>query len=143
MTNRPIFARVPLLAGVALALLLATAPDARAACSDPPGPKVDWSGCNKIDAKLTDADLTGANLTGAKLIDAYLLRANLSGADLRGANLAGAFLLEAKLEGANLKGANLEYADLTDANLTGVIGWDTVKNKDTIIGLDEATGVPD
>jgi uncharacterized protein YjbI with pentapeptide repeats len=43
---------------------------------------------------------------------------------------------------ANLTNANLARANLTGADLTDVIGWDTVKGKDTIVGLDEATGVP-
>ena len=107
MTNRPIVARLPLLAGVALALFLATAPDARADCSDPAGPKVDWSGCNKVDADLSVADLKGANLNGANLRDA-----NLEGADLRGA-----YLNDANLKGANLKGANLKGAIWIDGSV--------------------------
>ena len=34
-------------------------------------------------------------------------------------------------------------ANLTNANRTGVTGWDTVKGKDAIVGLDTAINVPD
>ena len=67
---------------------------ASAKCSAPAGPIVDWSGCDKLGATLSEADLRYANLSGA----------NLSGATL---------------SGATLYGANLRYANLSDANLTG------------------------
>jgi|TARA_B110000967_G_C18772686_1_gene503947 hypothetical protein len=36
-----------------------------------------------------------------------------------------------------------DYSEaVANANLVGVIGWDTVKGKDTIIGLDTAFNVP-
>ena len=67
---------------------------ASARCSAPAEPEVDWSGCDKLGATLSEADLRYANLSGA----------NLSGATL---------------SGATLYGANLRYANLSDANLTG------------------------
>jgi hypothetical protein len=36
-----------------------------AACTDPAGPNVDWSYCNKEFANLNGANLTGANLYDA------------------------------------------------------------------------------
>ena len=107
MTNRPIFSRVPLLAGIALALLLATAPDARAACYSSAVPKVDWSRCN-----LSAKDLLSANLKGARLTSA-----NLEGANLKGARLNAAYLKDANLKGANLKGANLKGAIWIDGSV--------------------------
>ena len=62
---------------------------ASAKCSAPAGPIVDWSGCDKLGATLSEADLRYANLSGANL------------------------------SGATLYGANLRYANLSDANLTG------------------------
>lgn len=83
-------------------------------CSSPPAPKVDWRGCEKPRANLTNANLAEANLQGADLRDANLLFANLERANLEGANLAIADLRFAKLERANLQGANLEGATWID-----------------------------
>ena len=131
-------------------------------------PKADLSGCNLTLAKLTGANLTfadlnsadltlakltvaeleGADLTSADLNGTKLKRSNLTLADLTGANLTaadltGAKLWRANLTNANLTNANLTGADLTKADLEGATGWDTAKGKDTIVGLDKATGVPD
>ena len=81
---------------------------ASAKCSAPAGPIVDWSGCDKLGATLSEADLRYANLYGA----------NLYGANLQGAHLYGATLYGANLTGANLTGADLRYANLSDANLS-------------------------
>ena len=51
-------------------------------------------------------------------------------------------LTDANLTYANLTGATLAGATLTGANLYGVDGWDTVKGKNTIVGLDTASNVP-
>lgn len=106
------------------------------------------TGANLILARLEGANLTGANLSDADLSEANLRgaildEADLSGADLYFADLNDANLTGADLAGANLKGTFLRYAKLTGANLTGVTGWDTVRFKDTLIGLDEAINVPD
>ena len=87
-------------------------------------------------------------VAGANLPNAILARCNLSGADLSGAsmaraNLSDANLIDANLSEVNLFGANLSGANLSGANLTGVFGWSTMKGKDSIKGLDTATGVPD
>ena len=44
-----------------------------AKCDDPPGPGVDWHGCNKTGAYLKDKDLSKANLSGANLSLANLV----------------------------------------------------------------------
>ena len=103
----------------------------------------DLTGANLNGANLILANLTGANLTDAKLSHAYLTDANLIAANLTGANLIGAYLNGANLPAANLTGAYLTDANLTGANLAGAKGWDSVKGKTTIIGLDKANGVPD
>ena len=87
---------------------------------------------------LVRADMSGANLTGANLVYTNLTDANLTNADL-----SAAYLSYATLTLANLTDADLTDADLTGAHLAGVKGWDTVKGKDTIVGLEQAQGVPD
>ena len=72
------------------------------------------------------------DLTG---VDLYI-------ADLDGANLTGANLTEATMGYADLTGANLTDSDLSFAALASVTGWNTVKGKDTIIGLGQAFNVP-
>lgn len=109
MIIRPIFARIPWLAGAALALLLATAPGAMADCFHPPRPYVDWSGCDKHNEVLTAFDLYEANLSNVNLRNAIMVSTDLTGANLVGANLSG----------ANLTRANLKFADLSGANLSG------------------------
>ncbi len=108
MTAKAIFKRATLFAGAALALSLATASGAEAACTDPAGPMVDWSNC----------DLHGANLIDAILNSANLRQASLSGANLGGANLTIADLSCAHLRGANLTRAHLLGADLSHATWT-------------------------
>lgn len=88
-----------------------------ATCSAPPGPGVNWSGCdvwqhhpNRVSASSFDlrgVDLSGAFLQGTDLRDVDLTGANLTGADLRGARLR-----FAKLHTATLTNARLAYADL-------------------------------
>lgn len=102
----------------------------------------DLTGANLNEANLRGANLAGANLRDAKLFDAKLNDANLAGANLTGADLRSAQLTGANLNDANLNDANLTGADLRSASLGGVIGWDTVKGKDTIVGLDTAFNVP-
>ena len=79
------------------------------------------------DAYLVNAILTGCNLAGA----------NLTGADLTGVNLYGA-----DLGTVNLTDADLSFADLYNADLNNVIGWDTVKGKDTIVNLGQTIAGP-
>jgi uncharacterized protein YjbI with pentapeptide repeats len=91
MTIRPIFARIPRLAGAALILLLATSPGSMAACSDPAGPNVDWSGCALNDVNVSGMDLHGADLTGAQPLFGR------DHADLRGADLSGAIWTDSSI----------------------------------------------
>ena len=125
---------------IAIILSLGTASSALAACSDPAGAGVDWSGCvlplssnlsglNLSGANLEKANLSGLNLSGANLREANLSgasleKANLSGANLSGANLSGADLRRANLSRANLHGADLEEAYLSEADLSGAIWVD-------------------
>jgi hypothetical protein len=93
-------------------------------CKAGPGENVNWSGCNKNDAKLSGAKLPNANLSGA-----HLERVDLSGADLSYANLTGADLRGANLSRAVLKGATLGEADLTGADLSGAdLGFAVLAN---------------
>jgi hypothetical protein len=94
-------------------------------------------------AYLKGCDLNGMNLNYAALSHAFARDANLSNADLEQANLERADLTDANLSGASLSGADLTDAYMPGANLTGVLGWNSVIGKDTIGGLDKATGVPD
>jgi uncharacterized protein YjbI with pentapeptide repeats len=84
MTPTAIFGRTAFLAA-ALALSLTATSEAKAACSDPAAPEVDWSGCDKSNANLWNANLSGANLTDANLSYANLTDADLTYADLYGA----------------------------------------------------------
>jgi hypothetical protein len=74
--------------------------------------RIDLSGANLSNAKLSPVDLSDANLNDAFLFGADLSRANLYDADLSGADLSEANLYSARLPGANLSGANLSGANL-------------------------------
>jgi hypothetical protein len=113
------------------------------ACARAKAGSLSLQSANLAQCSLTGRQMAGANLKEANLRGAELIGVNLSGADLTGADLFASDLFEANLRGANLRGANLSDADLGGADLTGVMGWDTVKGKDEIMGLDKATGVPD
>ena len=106
--------------------------NAFAACSDPPAPGVDWSGCDKSGEDLPIADLSNADLSGADLSNINLIGANLTNADLTNpdltdadlsnvdltdANLTDADLIGTFLSIANFSNANFSNADLTDADL--------------------------
>ena len=106
------------------------------------------AGANLPNAILPGCKLAGAYLFGANLYAANLTSTNLNFANLAFANLAFTNLTQAGLSGANLAFANLTGADLSGANLGGaalygVTGWDSVKGKGSIVGLDAAVNVPD
>jgi uncharacterized protein YjbI with pentapeptide repeats len=120
-----------------LSLLLAAS--TRAACDDPPAPRVNWrrclldmrefpqadlTGAVLRDASLRRVQLTGATLTGVDAVNARFVSGDLSGADLTEAVLRDAEFMRANLRGAKLQDADLRRAglfraDLREADLTG------------------------
>ena len=86
MISSTFFGRTAFLAA-ALALLLTTASQARAACDDPAGPGVDWSGCEGHLLLPPLSNLRGANLRGATFKNSDFSRLYMFSADLTGANL--------------------------------------------------------
>ena len=60
-----------------LVALLAGPGTARAACTDPPAPEVNWQRC-----AFDGLDLTGVDLSGARLRDGSFFRTDLSSSDL-------------------------------------------------------------
>ena len=62
---------------------------------------------------------------------------------LRACGWAASTVAGADFNQANLTYANLYQANLSGAYLAGVTGWDSVKGKDRIIGLEYARDVPD
>ena len=62
---------------------------------------------------------------------------------LRACGWAASTVAGADFNQANLYQANLYQANLAGAYLAGVTGWDSVKGKDGIIGLEYARAVPD
>ena len=90
------------------------ASNALAKCDDPPGPGVNWQGCQKQWAQLSGKNLSHANLEGANLN-----HANLESADLSHANLKGASLLGVNLQGVNFEKANLASAFMTKSRIAG------------------------
>ncbi len=106
-----------IVAGTVVAGLLATllsAGSALAACTDPPGPEVNWHRCI-----LDGLGLQGVDLTGARLRDGSFFRSDLSGSDLTGVSAFRAKFVNAKLREAKLDGAKLSEADFTKADLNG------------------------
>ena len=119
--------RLPLPACLAL-LVLAAAPvdQARAGCSDPAGPEVDWVRCY-----LDGRDLGGVDLSGARLRDARFIRANLTAANLAGADGFRSKFVSARMVGAKLDAARLTSSDLTKADLSAasLVGTDLRRAK--------------
>ncbi len=103
--------------GAVVGGLLASLPPAataRAACTDPPAPEVNWQRCI-----LDGLEYEGVDLSGARLRDGSFFRSDLSGSDLSGANAFRAKFVNAKLHETRLDGANLSEADFTKADLRG------------------------
>ncbi len=104
-----------MVAGTVVAGLLATllhAGSARAACTDPPAPEVNWQRCI-----LDGQKLVGVELRGARLRDGSFFRTDLSGSDLSGTNAFRAKFVNTNLHETRLDGANLSEADFTKADL--------------------------
>ncbi len=76
-----------------------------AACSDPAGPGVDWSGCDKSGINVGSLDLSGAILVGTNLAGAYFGNANLTGADLTNAIVTNMNVFQTNFTNATLLGA--------------------------------------
>ena len=93
-----------LLAGLMLSAIAATG--AQAACADPAGPNVNWSGCNKNGIRVPGANLSGANLSNALFGPTAKHIADFSRANLQGANFIGSNVpASVKFAGADLSGA--------------------------------------
>jgi uncharacterized protein YjbI with pentapeptide repeats len=131
MAARPFIVLLVLVPLLAVCLWPGTA---RALCTDPPGPEVNWQRCNfdRLDlaavdlsgARLRDASFIRADLSGSKLVEADSTRAKFVNAVLKGAvfdkaKLYGADLTKADLNEASLKGADLRLARLFRASLRG------------------------
>jgi uncharacterized protein YjbI with pentapeptide repeats len=74
------------------------------------------------------------NFEGADLNIASFIFGDLREANLRNTNLYRAELIQADLRGADLTGANLTDANVDGADFEGVIGLETVKGLQTLIG---------
>lgn len=129
-------------------ILIGPVSEAVAACTDPPGPEVNWRRCvfdrlsfESVDlsaAELRDtsffrAEMSGATfdrvtafrakfvnaiVVGASFAEANLQEADFTKADLSNADLVGADLRRARLFRSILRGANLTDAQLAGADLT-------------------------
>ena len=95
----------------ALALVALTATSAQAACTDPAGPGVNWSGCNKNGIRVPGANLSGANLSNATFSPTAKYNADFSDADLRGANFTGSTLPFGKINFSNTKLSGAIWTD--------------------------------
>ena len=108
--------------------------EALAGCSDPPGPKVDWSNCNKVrksmkgdnfsGAIFNATDLSRSDFLGAKFVKADLTEANLYRARLNEADLTDAVMIKVEATRANFVKATLTRtkaakAELLRADFTG------------------------
>lgn len=115
-------------------LLLLTAPAARAACSDPPDPGVNWRRCDLGDLAIPDIDISGALLRNARFDHADFTGSNFSRVDAEGATffestldgvsfdeaqLTAASFSRASLEGASFRGARLKRTRFDNAVLRG------------------------
>ena len=95
-------------------LVLAGPDPARAGCTDPPAPGVNWQRC-----ALDGLDFTDVDLQGARLRDASFFRGTLTGSDLSKTSAFRAKFVNAVLRNAKFDGAKLSEADFTKADLTG------------------------
>lgn len=107
------------IAGLIGAAALVLGPDlqphsARAACTDPAGPNVNWRRCYH-----DGRSLEGVDLTSAELRDATFQRSDLDGSDLTAADAFRAKFISASLNNVVFHGARLYQADLTRADARG------------------------
>lgn len=104
---------------VGLLVMVAGSGPARADCTDPPAPGVNWQRCI-----FDGLDISQADLSGARLRDGSFFRANLAGSDLSNINgfkakFVNARMVETVLDGAKLSEADFTKADLTKASFQG------------------------
>ncbi|MFE3189359.1 pentapeptide repeat-containing protein [Nocardia sp. NPDC059240] len=79
--------------------------------------RLDFTGADMTETRLSGAVLDHAVLHGVKLVGAQLDQASLVGADLRGADMTEVQLVSANLQNADLRGARLHRAQLDQASL--------------------------
>ncbi|CAK0755165.1 Pentapeptide repeat family protein [Azospirillaceae bacterium] len=89
---------------------------AKAECTDPAAPQVNWRRCFH-----DGRDMNKVDLSGAMLRDGTFQRSNLSGAILKGADAYRAKFVSAQLVRTDFSGARLIEADFTRADLTGAL----------------------
>ena len=93
---------------------LAIVGPARADCTEPPRPGVDYSDCT-----FDRLDLSKVDLTGARLRDASFIRAELDGSTLIEVDAPNAKFISASLQNATLDRAKLVQSDFSRADLRG------------------------
>lgn len=91
-------------------------------CAMPAGPRINWSGCDKVGVRLDHSDLTlakasGANFMGSDLEASRFYQTDLQGANLRRARLSASIVQESSLEGVDLREADLSATVLQAVNL--------------------------
>ena len=100
-------------------LLLGPVSQALAACTDPPGPEVNWRRCIFDRLNFESVDLTAAELRDVSLYRAEMSLAVMDKVSAFREKFVNATLIEASFAGANLQEADFTKADLSNANLTG------------------------
>jgi len=135
-------ALVALFTGMGIAAL-PTVAQAKPAKNCTPGPGLDLSGCNYVNADLMGDNFSGSDLRTANFSDADLNETNFTKADLRHANLSSAgmvfncdqtgtcpnngdFINETFFVNPNFTDADLHGANLNSATLGGTVLSETV-----------------
>ena len=107
-----------------LAILFASSfffSNVNAACDDPPGDGVDYSGCAFSDGQdLTGTYLPNANLSFTGFIRVIFDKSIMMNSNLSNGNYPESSFVRANLYESILVGANFEKANFTGANLTKV-----------------------
>lgn len=102
-----------------LLFLLGPISMALAACTDPPGPEVNWRRCVFDRLNFEGVDLTAAELRDASFFRAEMPQATLEKVSAFRAKFVNALLRETSFVGANLQEADFTKADLSNADLSG------------------------
>ncbi len=93
---------------------------ATAACTDPPGPGVNWQRCTFDGLDFKEVDLTGARLRDSSFFRSDLSKSDLSNTRSFRVKFVNAVMTEVTLDGSHLQNADFTKADLTNASLVGV-----------------------